>query len=84
MSSCRSCGAPVRWVETTSGRRMPLDPTPNAKGNVYLEPGVPTATVFGNLQADARKALAGRLYLSHFATCPDADDHRRSPRRSRR
>jgi len=24
-SRCRSCGAPIVWIVTTAGRRMPLD-----------------------------------------------------------
>ena len=78
MSACRSCGAEIRWEVTSAGKRIPLDPRPSPKGNVYLEPGAPTVTVFGKLHADARSAMAGRLYLSHFATCPNADSHRRT------
>lgn len=25
-SKCRSCGAPIEWVLTESGKRMPVDP----------------------------------------------------------
>ena len=26
-TKCRSCGAPIFWVITPKGRRMPVDPT---------------------------------------------------------
>lgn len=42
--TCRSCSAPIVWIVTASGKRMPVDPD-----------GV-----------------------SHFETCPNAAQHRRS------
>lgn len=37
-STCRSCSAPIFWIETKNGRRMPLDHSPiqavNAEGEV--------------------------------------------------
>lgn len=69
MSACRSCGAPVRWVRMSGGRAIPLDPQPNAAGNVTLDAdGV--AYIGRNTQPGAR-------YVMHFATCPDAADWRR-------
>jgi hypothetical protein len=70
-ATCRSCRAPVRWVETTSGKRMPLDPENTwPYGNVII------------LHEDVAKVLGmppsqGPSYTSHFATCPNASTHRR-------
>jgi hypothetical protein len=60
--SCSSCGAPVLWVVMTSGARMPLNPTPQRL--------ITLATVdhVGHVQD---------CYTSHFATCPNAAEHRR-------
>ncbi|MCK9250043.1 MAG: hypothetical protein M0P31_13850 [Solirubrobacteraceae bacterium] len=74
MSRCRSCGAPIRWGITQSGRRIPLDPDPTPDGNVRLHPDG-TAEV---LSAYGLTVNAGPLHLSHFATCAQADQHRRT------
>jgi hypothetical protein len=65
---CRSCGARIVWAVTAAGRRMPLDPDPDAGGTirVHLSEG-------GDLLAVIGGADDGRpLYRSHFATCPQA------------
>lgn len=66
---CRTCKAPVRWVTTTSGRPMPIDPEPRADGNIMLDDHDVAHVVGAN---DPRGA-----WVSHFATCPDAATHRR-------
>ena len=66
MGKCRSCGAEVVWVKTRSGRSMPLDAVnPNA-GNVRIVDNV------AHVGADG----SGH-YVSHFSTCPEADQWRR-------
>lgn len=63
---CRSCHAPIVWAETEAGKRIPLDEKP--------------ATVF-QLQAVALgppKAVPVRAHVSHFATCPHADEWRKT------
>jgi hypothetical protein len=77
VDACRSCGAPIRWVVTTSGKRMPLDPAPHVNGNVVplrdrLEKGRdPIAMVLPHPPTDQP------AWLSHFATCANATQHRR-------
>lgn len=71
MSRCRSCEAPITWAETESGKAMPLDAKPTRDGNMVLVRG---KTRFAN-EEDRR--LARPLYMSHFATCPDASAHRK-------
>lgn len=34
MSDCRECAAPIRFVRLDTGRALPVDPLPNAAGNV--------------------------------------------------
>jgi hypothetical protein len=46
-STCRSCGVPIYWARTPSGRAMPVN-FPNAVGDM----------------------------VSHFVTCPHADQWR--------
>jgi hypothetical protein len=74
---CRSCGAPVRWVRTVNGKTMPLDPDPTPDGNIIavVEPGGGrVAQVIG--KDDLIDESVPR-YKSHFATCPNADQHRK-------
>lgn len=73
MSACRSCGAPLRWAVTAKGRRLPLDPEPAATGNVVVD-ATGAARVLSPLEP---RPADVPLYLSHFATCPDANIHRR-------
>lgn len=76
-STCRSCGAPIVWAVTKNGRPMPVDPDPTAGGNLLLV-----------LDPDPREPPLARhplttdvppfvLHLSHFATCPNAAEHRK-------
>jgi hypothetical protein len=72
MSRCRSCEARVVWCETVAGKRMPVDELPSPMGNVTIEPqgsGPPLAVVHAGPVAGGR--------LSHFASCPNANDHRK-------
>jgi hypothetical protein len=69
VSVCKSCGAQIRWAKTEAGKTIPLDPEPTLNGNVVLDhAGV----------AHVRHAgVGGARYVSHFATCPFAKQHRR-------
>lgn len=61
---CSSCGAPVLWVVMGSGKRMPLNPEP--KKLVTLD-DMPEA-----------RGYVTDCYTSHFATCPNAQAHRKA------
>lgn len=79
MSTCRSCGAKIKWIKTAAGKNMPVDPEPvslddaedgwtliNEQGEaIRVEPNAYTQD---NVEQD--------WYISHFATCPNADQHR--------
>lgn len=78
MSRCRSCSAPILWVETEHGRRMPIDAEPYtgpAPGGLFvLRTGDPPRAI-----ATTPEAFPGEpVYRSHFETCPDSDDWRRT------
>ena len=81
-STCKSCGAAIRWVTTLMGSRMPIDPEPSKQGNVLLVRGGTQARVVKS-GADCRhlRERGDKLYTTHFVTCPQAGEHRR-PRRS--
>lgn len=84
VSECSSCGAPVLWVVTEGGKRMPLDPDPSEAGNV-----VPLRTRDGLrarvLSGSSPEPPAGTpRHVSHFVTCPAAAQYRRRRSVSRR
>jgi len=87
VSTCGSCGAPIVFVRTTAGGRMPLDLEPHESGNVlvaYSYPDPPSGFVLTSDDVLAWAHGQGvRLYRSHFASCPDADKWRRESRRNR-
>lgn len=74
--ACRSCGAPIFFVTTTKGHKMPIDRASVPDGNVWVDPDTKIAHV-GNPPAGALR------FVSHFATCPNAKRHRRGGKRDR-
>lgn len=66
---CRSCGAPLIWGVTAQGKRMPVDAMPQKR--ITLEPARPGHEDLPPL------AEVVDTYVSHFATCPNADQHRK-------
>ena len=85
LGTCRSCGARIRWVTTTDGKAMPLDPPIVPDGNVvptYVEDPtglrVVRAQILTTEQARAAHLARRPTWRSHFATCPRADAHRRA------
>ena len=67
MSSCRTCRAPLVWAYTETGKRMPFDAHPAEDGSWVIRNGTAAYDPFAR----------GPRYRPHFATCPDADQHRR-------
>lgn len=78
--NCRSCGARISWMKTDKGGTMPLDPDPVPDGNVIIvakaEPRW-TAHLAHVLSKDEAVPEGTKRYVSHFATCPQAAEHRR-------
>lgn len=83
MGECWSCKRTIEWAVSTKGKRMPLDVDPAEDGNVILDgegianngERLPLAIVLG--KGDVPLGDPVRR-VSHFVTCPDADQHRRS------
>ncbi len=70
-ATCSTCNAPVLWVWTALGKKMPLDAEPNERGNIGLD-----AHGFA-VVLDMFSASDVVRYTSHFASCPQAAQHRR-------
>jgi len=78
MSTCRSCGAEIKWIKTIASKNMPVDPELISSDD--LEHGDVLVTEDGHVtkvdhSCNDYESVDG--YVSHFATCPHADQHRR-------
>jgi hypothetical protein len=71
--TCRSCGDEVFWIESETGKKMPVDAKPEKRIILMQQGGVPVLSVpDGN---PIGKVVD--VYTSHFATCPDATKWRK-------
>lgn len=76
-SPCRNCHEPIAWVRNDkTGNTMPIDPTPNAHGNIVV------AYVNGKLVAHVvlkseQATISGTRFVAHFVTCPVLNNQRR-------
>lgn len=60
--TCSSCGAAILWAKTPQGKAMPLDAKPEKR------------VVLGRQTGEAHVL---DTYLPHWASCPNAAQHRR-------
>lgn len=77
---CRSCGAPIVFGTNVSTRKpMPVDAEPSEVGNIsrYDAADGPRFVVLARSKAAAMRAQGVALYLSHFASCPNAAQWRK-------
>ena len=86
-SFCRACGAEIGFIKTVAGKTIPVDAecvtfSPNEKGPclfVMLDGTLKRGFKTINELPDSEFG-----YVSHFATCPEADKfrkHRKSDRK---
>lgn len=78
MASCRSCGAEIVWAKVQRRwngpeSNMPLDAEPVADGEWLLDPEKGTASYVGKEPS----LIAEGRHRAHWATCPNADRHRK-------
>jgi len=75
---CSKCHAPIVWVFTESGKRMPLDPLPVANGTVvYAGAGPDRVRVLKKSDEDDLFLRGLQRFVSHFATCKFANSFRK-------
>lgn len=85
---CRSCGAPILWVVTENGKRMPLDAEPTEAGKVIIRMGgrgLPADAELAHVETKeetearlkAREPAARTAFMPHHATCPQGREWRR-------
>lgn len=81
--TCKSCMAAIVWIGTAKGKSIPCDATPvyyierprSGKQRIVTPNGQVLACEY---TTDPHKAT-GTGYVPHWATCPQADKHRRKP-----
>ena len=86
-TECRACHAPIGFIKTTAGKTVPVDAEclnflPNEKGPLLFVM-VDGSTKRGykvNKEQDGSEFG----YISHFATCPEADKFRKSRKSDRK
>lgn len=76
-STCRRCGAQIRWVQSSNGRAMPIDPLPVPNGNLRLVPRHHWTEAV-RVSDDYPARPTEDLYVHHAASCAAP-----SPRRKR-
>ena len=83
MSRCASCSAEIVWCRTKTGRRIPVNVDPVLVGNITVDDYGGLTELIGGSEPPitvhwaSTGSLDGRpRYVSHFATCPNADQHR--------
>jgi hypothetical protein len=83
MSKCKSCGSEIIWIKMKSGKSMPCNPRGiHYRKQVHGDKGCMLTlvtsdgnVVVGQVCDEDESELFG--YVSHFATCPNADRHRK-------
>ena len=75
MAKCKGCGKPIIWIG-----KIPCDPEQiiyrqEKKGNLRVV--TPNGEVMSAVLSDNPSTATGVGYISHFATCPQADRFRR-------
>lgn len=80
VAQCKSCGAPVWWGCFVSGRSAPVDVEPVEGGNIRATGAmrVVHGTEVPEIGVTSQASLLDEpRFVSHFGTCPHADEHRK-------
>ena len=75
MSRCRSCGAEIKFIKLTSGRFNPCDIAKRTmiKGEGYDVMITEKGKIIRGKFASVEEGANVEGYISHFATCPNAE-----------
>lgn len=76
MSVCKSCGAEIVWIRTQAGKPHPLDAKPEKRW-VALGDLTCGGPIDDRMDAASHGWSLVDTYVSHFATCPHAAEHRK-------
>ena len=71
MSKCKSCKAPIIWV-SLKNKQGEYSPHP-----INVKPVKGIILTSANMHVKGLSAVMADVYTSHFATCPNAAEHRK-------
>lgn len=77
MASCKSCERPIVWAEGPNGKKMPFDEPPRGFGGNWTGGNWVVVAGKARLATEEDRRLHRDRLTCHFATCPDADQHRK-------
>jgi len=86
-ANCRACGAEIMFIKTRNGKTMPVDAqsmwfVPDLSGKcLYVLPDGTTMHGVPGKPDDPDRHIG---YISHFATCPEADRFRKARKSERK
>ena len=92
-TKCKYCGANIAFIKTTAGKSMPVDPEPirfipsnDFKKFVMMDGSVQGGIrIYGEVAEEDLAAMDAQTgYVSHFSTCPKAEDARQHKNKSER
>lgn len=79
MAKCKSCGKEIFFIKTKQGKFMPCDTAPHSvivgEGNMILL--TKNGDVVRGKPASYDDGADTTGYISHFSTCPAADQFRK-------
>ena len=80
MAQCSTCSASIIWVVTAGGKKMPINTLPVDNGNIIFDGPNPDSVRVLKKTEQGDLFLAGKQrFVSHFATCKFARQHRKAP-----
>jgi hypothetical protein len=78
-ATCRSCGADIDWaISDATGKLMPVNHQPDPAGNVAVRRDEDGTLRCRSAPAGAPLSAGERRGTSHFATCEQAADWRKT------
>lgn len=87
ITHCRACGAEIMFIKTFAGKSIPVD----AESKYYIKDNrgkqkivTPNGEVISAELTDESEKATGIGYVSHFATCPEADQFRKKRKSDRK
>lgn len=78
---CTKCGTVIIGAVTIQGKVAPIEEVPHRNGNTLLQrhhDGMVHAITFGPEASDKLRRKGVELRHNHFATCPAAEQFRRT------
>lgn len=75
LAHCSGCDAPIIWTVTSKGKAMPVDADPATVGRGFRLEEHDGDEIRAVFTADPEPGE--KLYVSHFASCPQANVFRK-------